>query len=96
MPCGAAGSHPFRAVRPSNKQLETIGRTIVDALVRIADAHRATPAQVALAWLMTRPAVTAPIASATSVAQLEELVGATRLTLGDDDLAALDRASAPS
>ena len=78
------------------KYLNPRGLAIVDALVRIADAHRATPAQVALAWLMTRPAVTAPIASATSVAQLEELVGATRLTLGDDDLAALDRASAPS
>ena len=78
------------------KYLNRRGLAIVDALVRVADSHAATPAQVALAWLMTRPGVTAPIASATSVAQLEELIGATRLTLDDDDLAALDRASTPS
>jgi len=77
------------------KYLNPRGLAIVDALVRIADAHGATPAQVALAWLMSRPGVTAPIASATSVEQLEELIGATRLTLDDGDLAALDRASAP-
>jgi len=78
------------------KYLNPRGLAIVDALVRIAGAHGATPAQIALAWLMTRPGVTAPIASATSVAQLDELMGATRLTLDNDDLAALDRASAPS
>ena len=78
------------------KYLNPRGLAILDALARIADAHGATPAQVALAWLLTRPGVTAPIASATSVAQLDELMGATRLTLDNDDLAALDRASAPS
>ena len=78
------------------KYLNPRGLAIVDALVRIAGAHGATPAQIALAWLMTRPGVTAPIASATSVEQLDELIGATRLTLDNDDLAALDRASAPS
>jgi aryl-alcohol dehydrogenase-like predicted oxidoreductase len=78
------------------KYLNPRGLAIVDALVRVADAHGATPAQVALAWLMSRPGVTAPIASATSVAQLEELIGATRLALTDDDRAALDRASAPA
>ena len=72
-----------------------IWAAIVDGLARIADARGATPAQVALAWLLTRPGVTAPIASATSVAQLDELIGATRITLDDGDLAALDRASAP-
>jgi aryl-alcohol dehydrogenase-like predicted oxidoreductase len=77
------------------KYLNPRGLAIVDALVRIAGTHGATPAQVALAWLLTRPGVTAPIASATSVAQLDELIGATRLTLDADDLAALDRASAP-
>ena len=55
---------------------------------------RATPAQVALAWLMARPGITAPIASATSVAQLEELLGAAALALSGEDIAALDRASA--
>ena len=43
---------------------------------------------------MTRPAITAPIASATSMAQMEELIGAVRLKLGPDALKALDAASA--
>jgi aryl-alcohol dehydrogenase-like predicted oxidoreductase len=49
---------------------------------------------VALAWLMARPGITAPIASATSVAQLHELMGAAQLSLAPDEIAALDRASA--
>jgi aryl-alcohol dehydrogenase-like predicted oxidoreductase len=56
---------------------------------------RATPAQIALAWLMTRPAVTAPIASATNLAQLDEIMAATRVVLDDEALRELDRASAP-
>ena len=59
----------------------------------IADRHDATPAQVALAWLMARPGITAPIASATSVRQLEELAGAAALALLDP---AIGRAHAPS
>jgi aryl-alcohol dehydrogenase-like predicted oxidoreductase len=51
-------------------------------------------AQVALAWLMQRPGVTAPIASATSVAQLDELMAATRLSLDADAVATLNEASA--
>lgn len=50
---------------------------------------------MALAWLMARPGVTAPIASATSVAQLESLIRATQLGLSAADIAALDAASAP-
>jgi len=50
--------------------------------------------QVALAWLMAKPGICAPIASATSVAQLEELAGAVRLQLESGDLERLDRASA--
>ena len=49
---------------------------------------------VALAWLIARPSVTAPIASATSVEQLQELVGAARLQLDDASIDALNRASA--
>jgi aryl-alcohol dehydrogenase-like predicted oxidoreductase len=48
---------------------------------------------VALAWQMAQPGITAPIASATSVAQLNELLGAARLRLAHDDLQALDTAS---
>lgn len=71
--------------------------TVLAAIDQAAEKHAATPAQVALAWIMAQPGITAPIASATSVAQLEELAGAATLALDSDDLAALDAAStAPS
>jgi aryl-alcohol dehydrogenase-like predicted oxidoreductase len=70
------------------------GFRILGALDDAAAALKATPAQVALAWQMARPGITAPIASATSVAQLQELAGAASLTLSDPVIAALDRASA--
>ena len=54
----------------------------------------AAPAEIALAWLMAKPAVTAPIASATSLAQLASLTKAAALTLSADQMAALDRAGA--
>jgi aryl-alcohol dehydrogenase-like predicted oxidoreductase len=66
---------------------------ILDALDRVAKAVGATSAQVALAWLMARPGVTAPIASATSTAQLAELVAATELVLDAESMRSLDRAS---
>jgi len=70
------------------------GWRILAALDEAAAALKATPAQVALAWQMARPGLTAPIASATSVAQLEELMGAASLALDAATIAALDRASA--
>jgi aryl-alcohol dehydrogenase-like predicted oxidoreductase len=70
------------------------GWRILAALDEAAGALKATPAQVALAWQMARPTISAPIASATSVAQLEELMGAAKLTLDAETIAALDRASA--
>ena len=76
------------------KYLDARGMTILAALDAVAAAHGASPVQVALAWLMARPGITAPIASATSEAQLEELIGAAQLTLAPDEIAALDRASA--
>ena len=54
----------------------------------MAAEHRATPAQVALAWLIARPGITAPIASATSLEQLEDLIAAARLRLETSDGAA--------
>ena len=77
------------------KYMNPRGRSILAALDQAAQKHRATPAQVALAWLIARPGVTAPIASATSLAQLNELIAATRLTLDTETTEALDRASAP-
>jgi aryl-alcohol dehydrogenase-like predicted oxidoreductase len=70
------------------------GRAILSALDEVGATHRATPAQVALAWLMARPGLTAPIASATSVEQLGELMGAARLVLDAQSIARLDAASA--
>jgi aryl-alcohol dehydrogenase-like predicted oxidoreductase len=76
------------------KKLDGRGLAILAALDEVAAERGATPAQVALAWLVAR-GVTAPIASATSVAQLRELLAFTRLALDDDALARLDRASTP-
>jgi len=64
--------------------------TVLDALLAVAEARGATPTQVALAWQLARPSVTAPIASATSVAQVQELLGAAALKLTPEELAALD------
>jgi aryl-alcohol dehydrogenase-like predicted oxidoreductase len=76
------------------KYLNAHGLRVLAALDTIAAAHRATPAQVALAWLIARPSVTAPIASATSVEQVRDIAAATRLTLAADEIAELDAASA--
>jgi aryl-alcohol dehydrogenase-like predicted oxidoreductase len=76
------------------KYLNAQGLKVLATLDEIAAAHKATTAQIALAWLMARPGITAPIASATSVDQLQELIGAVNLTLSSNEIAALDRASA--
>lgn len=78
----------------ARKYLNERGRRVLRALDEVAARLSATPTQVALAWLIARPSVTAPIASATSLAQLDELVKATRLALDRDAIAALDVASA--
>jgi len=67
------------------------GIALLDALDAVAARHRATPAQVALAWVMARPSVTAPIASATSLMQLSDILGSAALRLTDEDMAQLDR-----
>lgn len=69
------------------------GQKVLAALDQVAAESGASPAQAALAWVMARPGLTAPIASATSVEQLEELMGAARLTLSADQMAALTAAS---
>jgi aryl-alcohol dehydrogenase-like predicted oxidoreductase len=76
------------------KYLNPRGERILSALDQVALHHGATPTQVALAWLMTRPGITAPIASATRLEQLDDLVAATRLRLDPTDIEKLDRAGA--
>lgn len=71
------------------------GLCILDALDAVAARLDSTPASVALAWLMARPSITAPIASATSLAQMDALIAATQLTLDTAAIAQLDQASAP-
>ncbi len=75
------------------KYLNDRGRRVLDALDSAAAQHKATPAQVALAWQMARPGLTAPIASATSLTQWRELAGAARLQLDAATIAAIDAAS---
>ena len=62
------------------------GFRIVDTLVALAQRHQATPAAIALAWLMTRPSIAAPIASATSLAQLTELTKSLDIILSGEEL----------
>jgi aryl-alcohol dehydrogenase-like predicted oxidoreductase len=87
-----AGKSP-RGQDIAAKYLNERGRRILAALDAAAARHGATPAQVALAWLIARPGITAPIASATSLAQLEELAGAVRLRLDPATIAEIDSAS---
>jgi aryl-alcohol dehydrogenase-like predicted oxidoreductase len=75
------------------KYLDGRGTVVLTALDSIAAAHSATPAQVALAWLMAQPTIAAPIASATSLDQLTDIMKATTLTLSAEDLAGLEAAS---
>ncbi|WP_298672761.1 aldo/keto reductase [uncultured Sphingomonas sp.] len=74
--------------------LEGKGRTMLDALDAVAAETGASLAQIALAWLIAQPGVTAPIASATSTAQLAELMPATELALSAEQLARLTDAGA--
>ncbi len=76
------------------KYINPRGLALLDALDAVAAAHGASPAQVALAWVIARPGITAPIASATSVAQLDELLGAAGLTLSAEAIDRLDTVSA--
>lgn len=75
------------------KYLNDRGFRILAALDQVAEKHRSKPAQVALAWLMARPSITAPIASSTSLEQLDDLIAATRLRLTAEDIAILNQAS---
>jgi aryl-alcohol dehydrogenase (NADP+) len=72
------------------------GLAVLETLDRVAEAHGASPAQVALAWVVARPGVTCAIASATRSDQARELMGAVDLELSDDEAAALTGAPAPA
>jgi len=75
------------------KYLNPRGLGILKALDEVAKQHNSTPASVALAWVIARPGITAPIASATSDKQLQSLIASTQLTLSGNDIALLNEAS---
>ena len=76
------------------KYVNARGFGILKALDAVAELHKATQAQVALAWMLAQPAISAPIASATTTAQLADILKCASLKLGAADLAELDKASA--
>lgn len=69
------------------------GLNILDALAQTAQKHEATSAEVAIAWLLHQPTITAPIVSATNTKQLQSLVRATQVELDEVDLTLLETAS---
>ncbi len=69
------------------------GLNILDALAQIAQKHQATSAEIAIAWLLHQPVITAPIVSATNAKQLESLIRATTIQLENVDLTLLEEAS---
>jgi aryl-alcohol dehydrogenase-like predicted oxidoreductase len=75
------------------KYMDARGFRILAALDQVAAAHRSTPGKVALAWLMARAGITAPIASATSLAQLQDLVDSANLDLDPASIEVLNQAS---
>ncbi|AKL14426.1 TPA: aldo/keto reductase [Kluyvera intermedia] len=75
-----------------SKYLNPRGFAILDAVDKVAAKHNVKPAEIALAWLIAQPGVTAPIASATKIAHIESFVTAVSLTLSSEDIAALNNA----
>jgi aryl-alcohol dehydrogenase-like predicted oxidoreductase len=75
------------------KYLNARGYRILEALDKVAQQHNVTPAQAALAWLIAQPTVTAPIASATNLEQLNQLIQAATLELDPSSMELLNQAS---
>jgi len=90
---GDAAKSSARGAGVIARYLNPRGLKILAALDDIAAHHNARPAQVALAWLLARPGVSAPIVSATHLAQLHDLLAAARLSLSAQEMATLDAAS---
>jgi aryl-alcohol dehydrogenase-like predicted oxidoreductase len=76
------------------KYLNERGLRILRALDEVSERYKSTPARVAIAWLLARPSVTAPIASATNLEQLNDLIEATKLNLDSNAIGLLNQASA--
>ncbi|TVZ01701.1 aldo/keto reductase [Trebonia kvetii] len=91
----SAADHAGAARQPAAaRYLTPAGLGVLAALDSVAADHGVSPATVALAWLLTRPGVVAPLASARTVEQLPALLASAALNLTPDDIAVLDEASA--
>ena len=90
----ADASKSMRGANVVKKYLNERGLKILAALDQVAKDTKSNSSQVALAWLIARPGVTSPIASATSVEQLQDLIAATSLELDQRSIALLNDASA--
>jgi len=85
--------HPGRGGR-LKRYLDPRGMRILSAVDSVAARHNAMPAQIALAWLIAKPLITAPIVSVTSLRQLTEILRAPEIKLAGEDIAVLDAAGA--
>jgi aryl-alcohol dehydrogenase-like predicted oxidoreductase len=83
--------HPGRGGR-LKRYLDARGFQILNTVDKVAERNNALPAQIALAWLIAKPIITAPIVSATSLKQLDEILNAPQIKLSHEDMAALDAA----
>ena len=90
---GASDADSPRAAKAAS-YLDGRGEAVLAALDEVAAAHEVPVAAVAIAWLLTKPGVTAPIASARTVQQLEAVLTGVALVLTDDQITRLDEASA--
>ena len=84
-----------RGTNVAARYLNERGLKILGALDEVAPRYNATPGQIATAWLMAQPAVTSPIASATTLQQLKELIAATHIQLTPQDITLLNTTSNP-
>jgi len=72
------------------------GHTVVDKLREIAKVHNASPAQIALAWLLRKPSVASILIGANKIAQLDDNLGAINVALSDEQMTQLDELTAPA
>ncbi|HKC68322.1 MAG TPA: aldo/keto reductase, partial [Bacteroidia bacterium] len=82
-----------RGARVASNYLNEKGFRILKTLDEVAAQYQTTPSSIAMAWLLARPSVTAPIASATNLEQLNELINSTQLKLSPDTIDLLNNAS---
>jgi aryl-alcohol dehydrogenase-like predicted oxidoreductase len=76
------------------KYLNERGFRVLAALDKVAAKYKTTPAQISLAWVRSRPGITAPIASATNLDQLQDLIASVDLVLDAESIEVLNQASA--